>query len=764
MAAVDHIILDDDRLRVVIDGVTGAFREVCHQPAGISLVAQPEVAARHPFLIVFEDGTTLRTWQSCVITSDLAAQSVAITWTLEHDLTLSVRLELTSGDGELRCTVALDNNANLPVTAVAYPYVAGVGRLGAEPEGDELVHPYATGFVVRNPLDHLPAVAGETVGQEPVVLGLYPEGFSGSTMQFMAYSAVGRGGFYAATEDGVGREKWLNFYRHPEGDLRLSVWHGPHDYAAERTVQPDYVTVLAALDGGTWYDAAERYKAWAVQQSWVAQGPLWSREDRSRRLLEEVGLCTFGINPRWNRAPWLSAIDEIAGTPVLHILGPNWSRIESNYMNNHPGGLADWFPATFNPENLRVIRENRDYLVPFEFDLLFGRAEGCSEVEAGTEALQVIPRPTLSRDAYDFPFLCPVTPFARDLHVARDRMLAAEYGVDGVYYDISVNNVRHICLSSEHGHRPGDSVAMTAAYRALLADTAVAMREATDGGVVPQGTEMINEQMLPVVAFYQARAEASPASAFEAGPCRDLIKAGTAEKIPLFSYVYHEYGPMRLDGWAKLSREQGEFVYFVLGRVFLQGGLIELNYEFSGLEDLAGSSDAAVEHYFAFDRRPYEIDPELAAFVSALSRARVGRANRYLAYGAMRRPAPYTIQGEPTVELDYFLYNCAQTMTEYEDRGVMTVPAVSQTAWQYRDQSAAWLLLNVGRQETAIELTLDPSMIGELQPATYAVTGYQAGTQPRELGHLAQRRVVELTLPPRRPVLLEARASSMETI
>ena len=644
MAPIEHVVLEGDRLRVVLDGATGALREVRHRPASISLIAQPEIAARHPFLIVFADGTTLRTWQSCEVRADRASQSVAVTWALEHGLTLRVGLVLDSGEGELRCTLALDNSENRPIAAVAYPYVAGIGRLGAEAEGDELVHPYATGFAVRNPLDHLPPVVRETEGQQPVVLGLYPEGFSGSTMQFMAYSAVGRGGFYVATEDGAGREKWLNFYRHPEGDLRLSVWHGPHDYAAERSVKPEYVTVLAALDGGTWYDAADRYKAWAVEQSWVAQGPLWSREDRSRRLLEEVGVCTFGINPRWNRAPWVTAIDRIAGTPVLHILGPNWPRIESNYMNNHPGGLADWFPATFNPENLQVIRENGDYLVPFEFDLLFGRAEGRSETEAGVQALQVIPQPTFSRDAYDFPFLCPATPFARDLHAARDRTLAGEYGVDGVYYDISVNNVRHICVSPDHGHEPGDTVALTAAYRALLADTAAAMREVTGGGVLPQGTEMINEQMVPVVAFYQARAEASPASTFEAGPFRDLIKTGTAEKIPLFSYVYHEYGPVRLDGWAKLSREQGDFVYFVLGRVFAQGGLIELNYEFSGLEDLDESSDAAVEHYFAFDRRQFAIDPELAEFVSTLSRSACGESEPipglrcHAASGAMCHP------------------------------------------------------------------------------------------------------------------------------
>lgn len=387
-----------------------------------------------------------------------------------------------------------------------------------------------------------------------------------------------------------------------------------------------------------------------------------------------------------------------------------------------------------------------------------------SDTAVGSDALQVIPQPTLSRDAYDFPFLCPVVPFARDLHRARDRRLVEEYRVDGVYYDISVNNVRHICVSTEHDHALGDSVEMTTAYRTLLSDTANAMHDAAADVTVPQGTEMINEQMLGVIAFYQARAEASPASSFEAGPFRELIKAGSAEKIPLFAYVYHEYGPVRLDGWAKLSREQGDFVYFVLGRVFVQGGLIELNYEFSGLEDLEDCSDEAGEHYFAFDRREYVIDPDLAQFVTGLSRARVGRANRYLAYGAMRRPAPCVVHGKGTVELEYFLYNCSQTVSEYEDRGVMTVPAVLQTAWHYRDHSAAWILLNVGATEVTVDLTLDPVSVRQLKPGSYVVTSYKEGQEPQEVGALSARRVIELTLPPRRPVLLEASPMTLEPI
>jgi hypothetical protein len=520
-------------------------------------------------------------------------------------------------------------------------------------------------------------------------------------------------------------------------------------------VLPPYTTVLAALDGGTWYDAADRYKAWASAQPWTAHGPLWARDDRPRWLLERVGLCTFGINPRHDRAPWLAEIDRIAGTPVLHVLGPNWPRTEANYYNSLPGGLADWFPARFHPANLKVIRANGDYLVPFEFDLLFGRGDDKADVEAGAQALQILPALKLSRDAYQFPFLCPASAFTRALHVARDRTLVAEWGVDGVYYDISVNNVRHICLSAEHGHVPGDVSALTAAYIALLADTASAMREAAGGHAIPQGTEMINEQMIPSVAFYQARAEASPAAPFEAGPFLDLIARGSAEKIPLFAYVYHEYGPLRLDGWAKLSREQGDFVYFVLGRVFLQGGLIELNYEFSALESLGEQHDAPEEHYWRFDERHYAIDPDLAHFVGRLARARRGRANRYLAYGAMCRPAPLSVEGAPTLELAYFLYNSSQDWPGYEGRGVMSVPAVLQTAWRYREEGVAWLLLNLAPEERMAELTLEPPRLAGASRAAWHLALHQEGAAPVDLGALTGWRRLQLTLPSRRPVLLE---------
>ncbi|MDB5075643.1 MAG: hypothetical protein JWO42_1822 [Chloroflexi bacterium] len=750
-----HVRLENARLSVVVDGETGAVRAIENRVAGLSLIADDRLAAAHPFMLILADGTILRGWESCNLEQH-GESEVQVAWTLERGLSMRALQRLDSATGDILWQVELSNPEGIAVAALAYPYLTGIGRLGDVPAKDELVHPYATGFLVRNPLDALPPIVSETDGQQPVVLGLYPEGFSGSTMQFMAYNAVGRGGFYISTEDTEGREKWLNFYRHPDGDLRLAVWHSPTNYAENREILPPYSTVLAALDGGTWYDAADRYKSWALAQPWAERGPLWARDDRPRWLFETVGLCTFGINPRHDRAPWITEIDRIAGTPVLHLLGPSWPRTEANYHNSLPGGLEDWFPARFHGANLDVIRANGDFVVPFEFNLLFGKGEEKADAAEGARALQLFPAPTLSRDAYDFPYLCPACSFTRKLHVARDRALIEQHQVDGIYYDISVNNVRHICISGEHGHAAGDSSAISSAFKTLLAETATAMREAADGRTIPQGTEMINEQMIPSVWFYQARADGSPSTPFESGPFVQLIKDGHAEKIPLFSYVYHEYGPVRMDGWAKLSREQGDFIYFVLSQVFLQGGLIELNYEFSSLEDLEDRRDVSAEHYWSFDERRFTIDPELAQFVGRLARARIGSANRYLAYGAMCRPAPITIEGEPTLELAYFQYNSGQDWPGYEARGTMHVATVLQTAWRYRDEGFAWLLLNLATEERTVHLELGSSLTNGGAGSGRQLFLVMTGEAARRLDEPFDGRPLTLTLPSRCPIMIEA--------
>ena len=58
--------------------------------------------------------------------------------------------------------------------------------------------------------------------------------------------------------------------------------------------------------------------------------------------------------------------------------------------------------------------------------------------------------------------------------------------------------------------------------------------------------------------------------------------------IPLFYYVYHEMGVVRMDGWGKLVLETGDYFFHIVARVYLWGGLYEINHEYSPIEELDG--------------------------------------------------------------------------------------------------------------------------------------------------------------------------------
>lgn len=718
--------LENEHLRIELDPDTGAIVGLGNRPAELGLVTR---RPGPPWRILLEDGGVLD--EPSGFEAGRSEHGLALTWSSERGDVVRASVTLRPGDPSVRFGVALEPVTGASAEAIEYPVIGGIGPLVGDGEDDRLLHAYATGFLFHNP-SALFRPAGQD-RERGVLHAPYPEGFSGATLQLMAYYAAGRGGYSFATEDASGAQKWLNFYA-DEGGLRATVAHG----AAQRgaPIEPPYPVAIGALVEGTWTEAADRYKAWAVEQRWCARGPLASRPDRPRWLHEEVGLVTFGINASHDRSAWIRELGRIAGTPVLHVLGPNWAKAPQDYRSNLPGGIDDWFPARFHPANLEAIAEHGDRTAPFLFDLLFGRAG--SDAEEGAAALQQIPQPPRSLDAYTFPFLCPATPFARRLHAERDARLIAE-PVDAVYYDISVNNVVKQCQAEGHDHPPGGGASLVEAYRDLFA-TPAAVR----------GTELVNEVFTDRLDFYQARAEASPASAFEADRFRPWLEKGRVEKVPLHAYVYHEYGPVRMDGWAKLSREQGDLFYWIAARVLAWGGLFELNYEFSPLETLDGVAEPLDEHYYPLPDRRFEIDPDKATFVRELAAARVGPANPYLAYGSMLPPLELDC---PLVELDWRHYNCPTEWPAFDDAGTQTVPAVVHCAWRHGD-AAAVVLVDVDRVPHRVDVPLDPRTLRLPADRSYAADLVAGGVRTA-LGELPADGVVTVDLPSRAVVLLE---------
>ncbi|HHX12696.1 MAG TPA: hypothetical protein GX731_07725, partial [Clostridiales bacterium] len=504
--------------------------------------------------------------------------------------------------------------------------------------------------------------------------------FSGATMQFFTYYCEDKVGFYFAAYDSQYHQKWLNFYKH-KGKLRASQIYGYEDIGYGNDLKAPWKFVITLTAGNGWYEGCDIYKEWALKQPWCSSGRLKDRSEEKKAswLYEEMGACTFGINACHDRTLWLEQYSKDIKSPMFHILGPDWTRVEQNYKNSLPGGYDDWVPTRFHDKNVKKIHSNGDRFAPFEFDYLL--ATNKSDKDLIRNSLQKWPKKPKSIDEYKFTMLCPISQYTHDLHVKRDAQIVKESDCDGMYYDISANNILKTCMSEEHGHPIGAGKMMTEAYRKIYYDTRNKLME-VKGQYVPLGTEMMNEVFIDCLDFYQARANAQPCSYLETGIFRDLIKQGKVQVIPMFHYVYSGYAPLRMDGWGKLTKEGGDLIYHTIAKTYLWGGLFEINSEYSAMETIDGIENSSKEHYCDFEPAGFSYDQSIAEYLAKFAALRVGRYNKYLAYGEMKHPPKLHISKELR---NYYQYNSPKRTKEFGDSGSILLDSVVTARYDYED-------------------------------------------------------------------------------
>ncbi|RAP77538.1 DUF6259 domain-containing protein [Paenibacillus montanisoli] len=691
------IVLENKRIRLELSEETGAVCALRDAFAGIDYITGS--AGCDAFRLETDDGFSgaFASFSYSLEPSEPGGKRAHLVWQTGNAITVSAEIWLAAGEGGLQFRCSADNGSPVRLLSLEYPVLPDFGTITDEGLDDYVAHSFATGVKVRNPLKHF-----ETGGKGLRFMP-YPESFSGASMQFFTYYGLNRCGIYFAAVDGDGHPKWLNFYKNDNGLLEASFIHGCQDMGPGKGVYPPYAIVVEPTEGRDWYEAADRYRGWAEKQKWCAKGPLAERPETAAYewLYKDMGVATFGINAGSDRTAWLKAYHETIGTGMFHVLGPDWTNAPQTFYKGFPGGFDDWFPTRFNEANLAYIKEAGDKFAPFEFDYLY-HFEG-ADGDLGRAAAQKFPDLKKSIDGYKFPFLCPAHPYAHDFHVRRDAELQRVNDVDAIYYDISANNILKICMDDSHGHPVGAGRLIEEAYRQNYADTKIAMASAA-GRYVPMGTEMMNETMLGLIDYYQARAGGQPAAPLELWPIRELLKSGDAELIPMFAYVYQEYGAVRMDGWGKLVEEIGQLYFFTVARTYLWGGLYELNYEYSPMEALNGGlENAPEEHYYPFEARGYAFSERRAAYLGAYAKLRVGAANKYWAYGRMLRPLEFETS---RIRMDWFHYNHGKETPEYNNAGELEVDAVIHSAWTYKGESTGLFFANVSEQAQKVKTKL----------------------------------------------------------
>jgi hypothetical protein len=767
------VALENEHLRVEFSAKDGSIIQLRNKQQQIDLISsapksgQPWALLLAPFELV-ADYTAFHISSS----GDDRSKTVALQWETRYRITVKAEARLAAGSDELELKCAAENAGDRTILAFRYPAIQGIGMLSENGAADRLLHSTMMGALFYDPF-HLFQGDAADLHARGMVVSRYPNGFHGSALQLMAYYAEGRGGFYIAAKDARGGDKDLNFFK-AEDNRRLTceIAHIQWDARAGKSLVPDYPIVIAAMKQGTWHEAAERYRTWAIQQPWCKQGPLRRRAAEGkacRWLLEEIGAVGMWWPFRNDIRESIMRTRRLFGAPLLHL---------ELWWSHEPSREA--------------AQSDGDRFGPFYFPFL--ALKGKSVFEAHQEDQITPPATPISPD---WVALCPTRPGWRNVFcesaedmvggqpLRQHQIWVAENrtgcNADCLYYDIGpCAGVPTHCYAANHVHPPGAGREITQAYVSLFEESRERASRAKKS-YVPVGTECVSEPFVGCLDLYYAR-NAGLSLDMETFPyVRNLtwLPDGRMEIVPLFPFVYHEYGPLAVQGIYPVypwNVSEGEdYFTWAEARTVLWGGLVVC---------FAVGTDSEP----AGDR---------VRFLRSLAAARTNFARDYLAYGRMQRPPDIRCG---TLDLDHGLaeggwlrkIRFAKTADDRQifplpaeepnrDRDnpkelsvekwvkemlavpatpaqnrILQVPSILCQAYTLEENQLGILLVNLrsGSEET-VRVPVNPASVG-LSMGRYELRQTGVVVQ-RDLGVFSDQREIELNLPPRSVVLLEAR-------
>jgi len=436
--------------------------------------------------------------------------------------------------GELRWHMHITRN-ELPeaIFAVDFP-VLRVRPIG-DPSRNKLALPRHSGTLVSNPFRPGFAITSDPMGLlTPLArnhCGLrYPRFWS---MQMVyVYGEQPPVGLYLACEDtqgwvkdflcrGMGDELEMTIRFYPEGNLESG-----------RSFEVPYSVVTAGMSGD-WWDAASRYREWALKQWWCKRGPLRERhgsiadldagiiepfngEERFglpgtalermeafRRALEQAGASDVRLGVHF--IGWSKEGDVTRDNPVCPAPEPRDDFIDALKKAQKDGWLCDIYLSTLDLAHRSPLW---DKLLP------------CSAKTPKGEPLR---SPTDTA-------LCPACEPWQNYYADFVGKLVARLGVNAIYFDNYPQGA--LCYDLNHAHPLGGGRYQLQGFRKLVEGAITAARKHN-----PQLT-CYNESKLEAIIDLM---DGLLIEYFTGRDGRVMNFCGPGRPIPLVAAVYHDY-------------------------------------------------------------------------------------------------------------------------------------------------------------------------------------------------------------------------------
>lgn len=338
---------------------------------------------------------------------------------------ITVRIHVRDDEDFIRMRIKVQNNSDRTLSKVIFPYVSGVGPLGANPESDVLVWPglYGCGTLVHNPYQN------DIIKHHPEWFP-YPAAFQ--AMQFTCVYTQPKGnGLYFAAYDPKCYIKSFWYEPEPSG---MSLAYFIENLPEQMNVPGnDYDMPYDAVIGtfnGDWWDAAGIYRDWALKQDWCRQMNVMQDPSVPQAVKDAAMWVHLSGYPQPVLEDALKYKQFFGVKFVLHYY--QWHQIPFDSF------YPEYFPPKEGFENTveRLQKENIP-VMPYinvrlwSIDAKSYRKENASKASVWDEAGKVV----IENYGRPFAAMLPCSRLWQDKIVSICDTLALKYNVEGIYLD-----------------------------------------------------------------------------------------------------------------------------------------------------------------------------------------------------------------------------------------------------------------------------------------------------------------------------------------
>lgn len=627
---------------------------------------------------------------------------------LPLNIGVCVSIELRDEDPLTYWKITITNGEDVVIDSVDFPAIYGVQQIGGDATKDYLVYPSMSGLLFQDPLHNFFVSSGW--GWEMY----YPSAYS--TMQFMAYySQETRAGLYIAAYDSEGHSKFLHAGRPAESWMSLSIIH-ILPFVAGLDYTPEYPVVVGVFSGD-WYDAAQIYRRWALEQPWAVNGRLAERSstpDWFKNLSLHQWVFTYPLGHDVNH---FSIVPEVARDTAGQVRSPvaiDWIGWERN------GWYID-YPDVFPPKEgwtsfestVTATHESGNYV-----QFIPNTTSYSTRLPTWPEAQPYsIVTNEIWRGAGSYPYeeagltttfeiMCPSTTFWRT--TLNDVLLGlGSRGADIIQLDGFPVFGPQACVNNTHGHVPGGGNWWFLAYKDTFETIKTAARE-LHPELVFSAEGMAEAYLSMLDCFWDP---------FTTGWSPNTLRAvygnvGQVQLIPLWHAVYHDYAVVQSGiSFASRNAPSGAVGYGDYRDYYVRGFGLALVW---GEVPTIWYSDEKLSELNEPEER------EMANYLTRIIQARSTRAKPFLVYGRMLRP--------PDIQVP-LLYIAGARQIPYTgaDHPPFYTPSVLSSAWRAPSGDVGFIFTNISQQSVSCDLTIDPGVVDAPPGGAYVISQFLNG-------------------------------------